>query len=101
MWRWTEDGVEVVPVVLGLSNDRFVEVKDGLSEGDRLLLAPPQSEDKAGGDKRSRRRGGRGNAKSRSGKSEGAGAKKERGRDKKSGGASKKAAPGKGGTAGS
>lgn len=30
-----------VPVTTGLFNDRFIEIKSGLKEGDRVLLAPP------------------------------------------------------------
>ena len=32
------------PLVLGLTNDRMVEVKDGLAVGDQVLLAPPRSD---------------------------------------------------------
>jgi multidrug resistance efflux pump len=31
------------PLALGLTNDRFVEVQDGLDVGDEVLLAPPRS----------------------------------------------------------
>lgn len=36
---------ERVEVVLGLENDRAVEIAAGLSEGDRVLVAPPSAED--------------------------------------------------------
>ena len=35
------DGVEQVEVEVGLDNDRWVEVKSGLSEGQTVLLSPP------------------------------------------------------------
>lgn len=35
--RVTSDGVQVTPVELGVSDGRFVEVRSGLSEGDRVL----------------------------------------------------------------
>ena len=31
----------VVPVTVGYFNERFIEIRDGLAEGDRVLLAPP------------------------------------------------------------
>jgi HlyD family secretion protein len=34
-----------VPVELGLFNDRFIQVRSGLNEGDRVLLSPPLSGD--------------------------------------------------------
>lgn len=34
-----------VPVVVGNFNDQFIEIKSGLKEGDRVLLAPPISSD--------------------------------------------------------
>lgn len=37
-----KDGLPVpVPVTTGLFNDRYIEIKSGLKEGDRVLLAPP------------------------------------------------------------
>jgi HlyD family secretion protein len=36
-----------VPVSVGLFNDRFIEVKSGLKEGDRVLLAPPTDSEAA------------------------------------------------------
>jgi hypothetical protein len=36
----TPDGVERRPVVLGLNNDKVVEVKDGLEEGDEVVMNP-------------------------------------------------------------
>ena len=39
---WVKEGdkIERRPLVLGLSNDQFVEIKDGVSEGDEVLLNP-------------------------------------------------------------
>jgi multidrug resistance efflux pump len=42
VWKRTASGDAPVPVVLGESNDRFVEVKEGVAEGDVVLLAPPR-----------------------------------------------------------
>ncbi len=39
-WVRTPEGAERRPLVLGLSNDEFVEVKDGVSEGDVVILNP-------------------------------------------------------------
>ena len=33
--------VEVRPVEIGMSNDKFVEIKNGLKEGEKVLLTPP------------------------------------------------------------
>lgn len=40
-------GVAPVPVVVGNFNEQFIEVKSGLKEGDRVMLAPPTSSDEA------------------------------------------------------
>ncbi len=47
VWVW--NGEEATPqrVELGLSNDRFVEVKSGVRTGDRVLLAPPREESRS------------------------------------------------------
>jgi multidrug resistance efflux pump len=37
------------PVVLGMASDRMIEVKQGLAEGDVVLLAPPKEPPRAGG----------------------------------------------------
>ena len=39
-WVKKGEGVERRPLVLGLSNDQFVEVKDGLTDGEEVLLNP-------------------------------------------------------------
>jgi HlyD family secretion protein len=39
-WIKDQDGIEKRRVELGLSNDRYIEVKDGVSEGDVVLLNP-------------------------------------------------------------
>jgi multidrug efflux pump subunit AcrA (membrane-fusion protein) len=39
-WVTAAGKTERRPLVLGLTNDRFVEVKDGVSEGDKVLLNP-------------------------------------------------------------
>lgn len=47
-----EGGDEVArPVRLGLSSDRYVEVVEGLSEGEKVMLAPPKDRHPAGGGK--------------------------------------------------
>lgn len=56
----TSKGDEARTVALGASNDRFVEVRTGLAEGDRVLLAPPKAPPAAssgtdGGERRTRR----------------------------------------------
>jgi HlyD family secretion protein len=38
----TESGLEKRTVEIGLFNDNFVEIKDGLSEGEKVLFAPPR-----------------------------------------------------------
>jgi multidrug resistance efflux pump len=43
VWVFEGGASRETPVALGLSNDRFVEVKEGLREGDEVLLAPPRS----------------------------------------------------------
>lgn len=40
-WRITAAGPEAAPVRCGLMNDQFVEITDGLAEGDRVALAWP------------------------------------------------------------
>jgi HlyD family secretion protein len=53
---WVVEGENVAErrVVLGASNDTFVEVKEGVREGDRVLLSPPRaprpSEEKPAGE---------------------------------------------------
>ena len=44
VWIWRGDEAVPQPVELGLSNDRYVEVKAGLSGGERLLLDPPRED---------------------------------------------------------
>ncbi len=39
-WVETPEGPERRPLVLGASNDQFIEVKDGLLEGDLVILNP-------------------------------------------------------------
>jgi len=39
-WVAADDKIERRTLVLGLNNDRFVEVQDGVSENDRVLLNP-------------------------------------------------------------
>lgn len=39
-WIQTASGSEERPLVLGMTNDKVVEVKDGLSEGDKVILNP-------------------------------------------------------------
>ncbi|MEX2111867.1 MAG: HlyD family efflux transporter periplasmic adaptor subunit, partial [Pirellulales bacterium] len=39
-WVSTPQGIEARPVVLGLANNTRIEVKDGLTEGERVLLNP-------------------------------------------------------------
>ncbi len=39
VFRDSRRGVEAVPVVLGSSSDQFVQITDGLKEGDRIRLA--------------------------------------------------------------
>jgi len=59
----TADGSTARPVKLGRSSDRFVEVLEGLAEGDVVLLAPPKEAGGPGGDgdaKGGRGKGGRG-----------------------------------------
>ena len=50
------------PLVLGLTNDRFVEVRDGLAVGERIQLAPPRTDrfasEEARGDGGTEKRGG-------------------------------------------
>ena len=36
----TERMMEARPVLVGLSNDKFIEIKDGVSEGDEVVLNP-------------------------------------------------------------
>jgi HlyD family secretion protein len=48
VWRRTAAGDAPRAVTLGESNDRFVEVKEGLSEGDVVLLAPPREKGPSG-----------------------------------------------------
>jgi HlyD family secretion protein len=42
VWRLNADGPEQVDVTVGSKNDTTVEIKSGLKEGDRVLLAPPE-----------------------------------------------------------
>lgn len=39
-WVQTATGPERRPLVLGMTNDNVIEIKDGLKEGDRVLLNP-------------------------------------------------------------
>lgn len=43
------------PVEVGLYNDKFIEIKSGLREGDRILLAPPLTTDEGPADAKSDR----------------------------------------------
>jgi len=48
VYLWTEaDGVQRRTVKLGLASEHFVEITDGLSGGERLLLDPPREKRKA------------------------------------------------------
>ena len=38
----TENGLEKRTVEIGLFNDNFVEIRDGLAEGEKVLFAPPR-----------------------------------------------------------
>ncbi len=38
-------GAEPVPVEIGMFNSSYIEIKSGLEEGDRVMLAPPISEE--------------------------------------------------------
>ncbi|MCH1505388.1 MAG: efflux RND transporter periplasmic adaptor subunit [Verrucomicrobiales bacterium] len=40
-------GPEPVPVEIGMFNSSYIEIKSGLKEGDRIMLAPPVSEEVA------------------------------------------------------
>lgn len=42
VWIWNGEQGMRSAVRLGASNDRFVEVLEGVAEGDRILLAPPR-----------------------------------------------------------
>ena len=42
-WVKTPDGPVVRPVTVGLSSDKFVEIKDGLHVGEDVYLAPPET----------------------------------------------------------
>jgi HlyD family secretion protein len=46
-WVQTPQGVEGRPVVLGMANNTRIEVKDGLAEGERVLLNPRAVVDEA------------------------------------------------------
>ena len=39
-WVKTPGGIEKRPVVLGMSNNTRIEIKDGLTEGEQVLLNP-------------------------------------------------------------
>lgn len=39
-WVQTPTGVEARPLVLGVTNDTYIEIKDGLKEGDLVLQSP-------------------------------------------------------------
>ena len=39
-WAQTKEGPERRPVVLGLTNDKMIEIKDGLAEGEQVILNP-------------------------------------------------------------
>jgi hypothetical protein len=39
-WVQTSNGAERRPVVLGLTNDKVIEIKDGIKEGESVLLNP-------------------------------------------------------------
>jgi hypothetical protein len=39
-WVITDSGAEKRPLVVGSTNDKFVEVKDGVTEGDEVVLNP-------------------------------------------------------------
>lgn len=60
---WVRSGTAFSPrpVKLGLANDRFTEVLDGVADGDVVSLAPPKESKSAGGS--SDRRGPKGDAK--------------------------------------
>ena len=42
VYVWTTDGPQRRDVKLGLASEHFVEIQEGLAEGDRLLLDPPR-----------------------------------------------------------
>jgi len=42
VYVWTSDGPQRRDVKLGLASEHFVEIQEGLAEGDRLLLDPPR-----------------------------------------------------------
>jgi RND family efflux transporter MFP subunit len=41
----TDAGAEMKPVTIGSYNETHVEIKDGLNEGDKILLAPPSKDE--------------------------------------------------------
>jgi HlyD family secretion protein len=49
VFAWKDGEVTRRPVTLGLAAEHFVEVKTGVSVGERLLLDPPREERRAGG----------------------------------------------------
>jgi hypothetical protein len=49
---WTDDGAERREVTLGLASEHFVEIREGLNGGERLLLDPPREAKRASGAKR-------------------------------------------------
>ncbi len=42
-WKLDDGQAEKIPVTIGRSNDRRVQIKSGLSAGDKVLLVPPES----------------------------------------------------------
>lgn len=50
VYRIGEEGVEAVPVQIGLDNNRMVKVERGLHPGDRILLNPPLVQGESAGE---------------------------------------------------
>ena len=59
VWRRAGTDAAPAPVRLGLASDRFVEILDGVAEGDVVLLSPPKDAQKAAGSPRAGGPGGR------------------------------------------
>lgn len=61
-WVKTRTGLERRPLVLGATNDQFVEVKDGIKEGDLLVLNPRAMVKEARGEREAKPKGDEGAA---------------------------------------
>ena len=61
-WVKTRTGLERRPLVLGATNDQFVEVKDGIKEGDLLVLNPRTMVKEARGERDAKPKGDEGEA---------------------------------------